>query len=98
LATQEEIDALPDELAVPLRKPIKVGEQEYLSLTFHEPTAGQLKEAGRHDAGVGTVVLLAAMAGVIPLVIDKLPAREFKRAAAFAESFMQDAQPTGADA
>ena len=45
-----------------------------------------------------TKQLLALSAGVPPLVIGKLKARQLKQAAAFIESFTQDALPTGASA
>jgi hypothetical protein len=97
--TQEEIDALPDEMTIALKKPVEVAGQTYTTLTFREPTAGQLKEASATQTDMqGTFLLLALSAGVVPAVIDRLTARELKKAGAFVQSFTEDAQQTGAPA
>ena len=95
MATQEEIDALPDTLSLPLKTPIVIGDASYAELTFHEPTAAQLKEADKLSGIDATVYLGALSAGVPPMVIDKLPARALKKVDAFLGSFTQDARPTG---
>ena len=93
--TRDEIDALPDTLTLSLRKPVTVGEVKYDELTFREPTAGQLENVADLDDIKATIQLLALSAGVLPRVISALPARDFKRAAGFLDSFLQSAQRTG---
>lgn len=101
MLTQEEIDALPDELALTLRKPIALNDNmTFAEITFHEPTLGQIKAASLTPGGeiAQMVALLAASGGVPPAVIERLSAREMTKARTFIESFTQDARPTGEDA
>ena len=100
--TQAEIDALPESLEIVLKEPINIGGDppiQYQQLVFREPTAGQIKEASRAgDALEQRTRLLAFSAGVPPLVIDKLPARQLNKALNFVDSFSQDPQQSGSDA
>jgi len=93
--TQEQLDALPENLALPLHKPIVFGPQTYTSLTFREPVSGQIEAVELMSDFTSTIELLARSAGVLPDVIRKMAARDFNRASVFVGSFTQDAQPTG---
>ncbi|MDR3513784.1 MAG: phage tail assembly protein [Caulobacteraceae bacterium] len=97
MATQDQIDDLPDTFELAPRKPIEFGGQAYTVLVLREPTAGQLKEISRLSDMEATIMLLALSAGVPPGVIEKLGARDLGKGAAFLQSFTQDAQPTGDD-
>jgi hypothetical protein len=100
MATQDEIDALPDELVITLAKPITVGAQTYEQLTFREPTEGMIEDAfaaGKTELEQ-TRFLLGFMAGVVPAVIRALPQRKYVQAMAFWQSFQQDAQPAAQNA
>ena len=96
--TREEIDALPDTFTLTLKAPITVGNQTLTELTFREPTAGQIQEIAKFDDVKATIELGARSAGVLPSVIQALPARQFKQVGDFLESFTQGAQKTGPSA
>lgn len=96
--TQEEIDALPDTLTFPLRKPIELGEETYSEITLHEPTQDDLAGTASLDDHGATKYLIAKTSGFPQVVVSKMTVRDLKKAAAFLQSFMQDAQQTGPSA
>lgn len=97
--TQEEIDELPSELELKFDPPLTGAVGPLEAIVFREPTLGALKEAARMKDEMQAVIMLlqqmTATEGVTPSVLEQMPARKFKRASAFAESFMQDARPIG---
>ncbi|WP_374572521.1 phage tail assembly protein [Phenylobacterium sp.] len=91
--TQAQLDALPDTLDVPLRKPLEQPDGSLLErLSLREPTAGEIEAFAAKASGIFAVSLIS---GVPEQVVRQLPAREFKKAEAYLLGFMEDALPTG---
>ena len=91
--TQAEIDALPDELVIQLRKPLEFAGQSYSNFTVREPNGGQLDLiAGAPNAESLSIQLCT---GLPAQVVAMMPAREFKKASRFILGFISDVQETG---
>lgn len=90
--TQEEIDALPDHLALRLRQPIEFGGKSYSELVLGEPTSAQLREISRKTGPDATITAVALTAGVLPGVAEQLKARDLVKAEAFFSRFLETAQ------
>ena len=92
--TQAEIDALPDELVINLRKPLEFAGQSYSSFTVREPTADQLDLIAMAPSS-SAIVGVRLCSGLPEQVVRMIPAREFKRAERFILGFIDDVQETG---
>jgi hypothetical protein len=87
---------MEDEKIITLKKPIKVGDMEFSSLTLREPTAGELERATKHDRPISVSIdLIAMVAGVPRAVAERLPSRKLKEASEFIGGFSEDSQETG---
>ncbi len=88
---------MDDQKVIRLRKPVKLGDEEFSSLTLREPTAGELERATTAERGITvTINLIAMVAGVPRQVVERISGRELKEAAAFLEGFTEDGPTTGA--
>lgn len=93
--TQEEIDALPDEMELVFRRPIVHGGVTYDKVTLKEPTAGQLSAITK-KVGPEVYTTAVALTGAVPIgVAELMLARDLNRAEAFFDSFLERAQTTG---
>ncbi len=95
--TQEEIDALPDTLVIPLRKPLTdPAGGEVSEIKLREPTAGEIEQMASVPTAGSGVFSVHLIAGLPQATVRQIPAREFNKAQNYILGFMQDAQPTGA--
>jgi hypothetical protein len=82
-------DEFADTLDLELIKPVTVGKETYRTLHLVEPTMAQLRAAVK--AGTTNLDqlahLIAAVANVLPAVVDKLCKRDIDRAGAFFDRF-----------
>ena len=77
-----------DEITIPLRKPITLGDLVYSELKLKEPTAGQIEKASASTSGAGSVINLISIVAVVPRrVAEGLCQRDFQEASNFLESF-----------
>ncbi|CAB3779404.1 hypothetical protein LMG28688_00831 [Paraburkholderia caffeinitolerans] len=83
---------MEDEKIIVLKKPITIGDLEYPTLTLREPTAGELERATKGGkTGLTMMIdLIAMIAGVPRVVIEKLPSRQLTEANKFIEGFTDD--------
>ena len=76
------------EKTITLKKPVKIGEQDFLTLSLREPTAGELSKAASAKNNVEAVIeLVSAVAKVPRLVAESMGARDFKECDAFFGQF-----------
>lgn len=89
----------PETLTITLKRPAKVGEIEYATITLSEPTAGQLEEAGnngRMDNGTAFNVALIALVANIPVAAARsLLKTDYDKAVRFLAGFTGAALETG---
>lgn len=79
-----EATAVPDELAMTLRKPIKLGELEYATLDLTEPTVAQLRKAGKAGDAIDQLATLIHLNAKVPMtVVDQISQRDMEDAARF---------------
>ncbi|HZR87895.1 MAG TPA: phage tail assembly protein [Bradyrhizobium sp.] len=92
--TQDEIDALPDTLNIPLKAPIIDNRGEQVSvLCLREPTGAEMKQISARSGLDSDYFAIALMAGVPQSEAEKLSVRILTRAAGFLEGFTRRAQP-----
>lgn len=85
-----------DEITITLRKPVKLGEQEYTTLDLREPTAGELEKASSATTNMGVVINLIHLVAKVPRkVVEGLSQRDLKEAGAFLEGFNEPSPATG---
>lgn len=85
-----------DEITIPLRKPVKLGDMSYDKLDLREPTAGELEKASSAATSVGVVInLISAVAKVPRRVVEGLSQRDLKEASDFLDGFNKDDPTTG---
>lgn len=76
------------EKTITLKKPIKVGDQQFVTLDLREPTAAELSKAASAKNNVEAIIeLVTATAKVPRLVAESLGARDFKECDAFFGEF-----------
>lgn len=89
----------PDTLCLSLRSSVAVGGETVTELNLREPTARELADftkALEREGPVGaTILLIASVSGQPKAVIDKIGARDFKKAEAFVSRFFEDSPETG---
>jgi uncharacterized protein YjbK len=89
----------PETLTITLKRPAKVGDVEYATLTLVEPTAGQMEEAasnGRVDNGTSFNIALIALVGNIPITAARsLLKTDYDKAVIFLSGFTSDAPSIG---
>lgn len=87
----------PESLTITLKRPAKVGDVEYPTITLCEPTAGQLEEAGMNGrTGTAFNVALISINASIPLTAARsLLKTDYDKAVVFLSGFTGDAPPTG---
>lgn len=93
--TQEEIDALPPTLVIPLKEAIVNNKGEQVNeLVLCEPTGRQLREleATRKTGMDSNFYFIGMVAGVPQTEVEKLPARLLTRALDYLDRFTQAAQ------
>lgn len=89
------VDNLPDELDVPLRKPVVIGDQTYDTLKLREPTAGEFDRMAKAATSSGSGALLQLIADVSGLalpVIKKIGVRDMNEAGEYLMGFIQPGQ------
>ena len=81
-------DQQPDELVIELRKPIAGVAGPVNSLTVREPTAGEMLQWDKREGVDADATAISVVAGMPRVDVDKLPARDFNKAARFIASFL----------
>jgi hypothetical protein len=81
-------DALPEALAIPLRKPITLGQEAYKTLELREPTAAEMLQWDKLDGVEADVKAVSIVSGWPEPVVRQLGARDFIRASRFIASFL----------
>lgn len=91
----------PEELVLPLRKPVVIGKGAdaltYDKLILREPTAGELEKATTSttsDIGM-SITLISLVAGVPRGVAEKIGQRDLKEANEYLAGFTEDGPEPG---
>ncbi|WP_431276278.1 phage tail assembly protein [Variovorax ureilyticus] len=72
------------EKTITLRKPVKLADIEYTSLTLREPTAGEIEKAANATTNVGVVINLISLVAKVPRkAIENLCKRDLQEAGDF---------------
>jgi hypothetical protein len=79
---------LPDELVIPLRKPVTLGSETYTDLVLHEPTGGDMKAAEKFTGIESDIVLIAMVSGVPKPAVEKIGSRDLKKAREYLGGFI----------
>lgn len=79
---------LLDELVIPLRKPVTHAGETYTDLALREPTGGDLKAAEKFTGFESDIVLIAMVSGVPKPAVEKIGARDLKKAQEYLAGFM----------
>lgn len=88
---------MDEEKTITLRRPVKLGDVEYTSLTLREPTAGDLEKAAKADNNMGVVINLISLVAKVPrAVVERLSQRDLREANDFLEQFSRADLATGA--
>ncbi|KVZ18639.1 hypothetical protein WT88_29610 [Burkholderia stagnalis] len=88
---------MEDQKILTLRKPVKIGDETFTTLTLREPTAGELERATVAERGLTvTINLISMVAGVPRQVVERITGRDLREAASFLEGFTEDGPTTGA--
>jgi hypothetical protein len=73
---------------ITLKKPIKIGDQDFLVLNLREPTAAELSKAASAKNNVEAVIELVSVTAKVPrLVAEGMGARDFKECDRFFAQF-----------
>lgn len=90
---------LPDELLLPLRRPLVTAKGEVSTLSLREPTAGEIDKFTRTMAREGNIAamlgLITAVSGIDKPLLEKLGARDFVKASEYLDGFMAASPKTG---
>ncbi|MGZ3272376.1 MAG: phage tail assembly protein [Caulobacteraceae bacterium] len=90
-------DAAPPELAaelvITLRSPVVLGYLEYSSVRLREPTAAEYRDMMRKSGVSRTLAAISAIAGIPPVAVGKIGARDLKKAQIYIDAFCE----SGAD-
>lgn len=88
---------LPDELTIPLRKLITIGDQVYDALVLREPTAGEFEKmtklATTNPAGA-LILLISLVSGIALPIINRIGVRDMNQAGDYLMGFIQPGLPT----
>lgn len=79
---------LPEELVIPLRKPVAMGDKTYSDLILREPTGGDLKAAEKFTGIESDIVLIAMVSGVPKPAVEKIGSRDLKKAREYLVGFI----------
>lgn len=79
---------LPDELVIALRKPVTHSGETYTDLILREPTGGDMKAAEKFTGFESDIVLIAMVSGVPKPAVEKIGARDLKKAQEYLAGFM----------
>lgn len=82
------LDALPETLTIPLREPLKLGEQSYAVLELREPTAAEMMQWDKLSGVEADARAISLVSGWPEPVVKQLRARDFIRASKFVASFL----------
>lgn len=77
----------PDELVIPLRKPIELGSVTYTEIRLREPTAGEMKTWDKLGGADADIQAVSVVAGVPKIVAEKLGARDILTAGRYIARF-----------
>ena len=80
-----------------LRKPVRLGDQEYTSLHLREPTAEELAKAMREPTDVDMLISLVHQVAAVPkIVAGRISQRELQECGRFFGQFApRDPSPSG---
>ena len=80
---------IEDPYILQLRKPVKLGDVPYETLTLTEPTAEQMEEASvPHNGVTSNIVLVSKVAKIPEAAVRKIGYRDFSRAVKYLENFI----------
>lgn len=87
---------LLDELTIPLRKPVKLGNRDVTELALCEPKSGQLIRSGRAGTAIkNSIMLIASVTGLPPATIEAIGIRDFNAAVRYLNPFIAGDQTAG---
>lgn len=90
-----ETDSVPDELVVPLRKAVTIGETRVDQLQLREPRAIDLIEWDKADGVEADCQIIAAVSGAPLNAVKQIGARDLVTAAAYLANFLEPGQSAG---
>jgi len=96
----DSIDEIPEALTMPLRKPVKIGDQIYEALNLREPTAGECSKMARKaetDPTGALIDLISMVSGIAPPIIEKIGVRDMREAGQYLAVFTNPGQATGTE-
>lgn len=80
---------LPDELVIPLRKAVSLGEIVYDKLVLREPTGAEWEQWDKLGAGIEADHFAIALVSGVPLpAVKKIGARDLRQAARYISRFL----------
>ena len=83
---------VPDELTIPLRKPVKFGDETYSELNLREPTMKEIEKftqsLNKWDPLVAMNFFISVIAGVPKPAIDLIGGRDGKKAREYLSNFL----------
>lgn len=89
--TQEEIDALPETLTIPLAKPIVLGDGAitFSELVLNEPTAEQSKQIFLNKPEDQPIFMVSLCSGAPVEVVGRVPTRVLNKAVKYLMGFIE---------
>ena len=87
-ATAETADTLPDELELPLRKPVEHAGMTYTHLKLKEPTAAQWAEWDGKKGVDADITAISVVGGIPSQAVAKIGARDIIIASRFIARFL----------
>ena len=81
-------ETIPDEKTITLRKPVELGGITYAELKLREPLASEWSQFDKVLGIEGDILAVAIVAGIPPIAVGKIGARDFKAAARYIASFL----------
>ena len=78
---------IPDEMVVPLRESIELGNLSYTELKLREPTAAQVAMWDKLSGTEADIMAVAVVSGVPKQVVEKLKIRDLNKASGYIARF-----------
>lgn len=89
-----DITELPDELIIPLRKPVTLGET-FSTMTLREPTGAQMLEIDKYRGVEADIMSLVIVSGIPAPAVKMIGARDIRTGAKYLARFLYDDPETG---
>lgn len=83
-----DMDDVPDELVITLRKPVSDGHETVETITLREPTSGEMEQAmNMGNVMASNIKLVSLISGVKKHLVAKIGYRDMNKAAAYLGRF-----------